>query len=178
MNAKSGTARTKAANSRWSCATAQMATRLPTTGKVRVLGLDVQLCPSRRFRCCSLGGESLHARRGVNSRGRSAVRLRVLAICQERGDDHDAGEHHEAGDGTKNEQQFAVHRAVHQAVRHSASLTWCPRARRAGACSGGGRGRGACQPLALELSHVGDDRPPVRRRESASGTRPSALSRS
>ena len=27
------------------------------------------------------------------------------------------------------------------------------------------RGRGACLPLALELSHVGDDRPPVRRRD-------------
>src|SRR5687767_12673114 len=27
--------------------------------------------------------------------------------------------------------------------------------------SGGGRARRACQPLALELSHIGDDRPPV-----------------
>jgi hypothetical protein len=35
MNAKIGTASTKAANSRWSCATAQMATRLPMTGTVR-----------------------------------------------------------------------------------------------------------------------------------------------
>jgi hypothetical protein len=85
----------------------------PDDGEGSVLGLDVLRCPSGRFRCCSLGGESLHARRGVNSRGRSAVRLGVLAVRQERGDDHDTGEHHDAGEGTKNEQQFAVHRAVH-----------------------------------------------------------------
>ena len=30
---------------------------------------------------------------------------------------------------------------------------------------GGAGARGACQPLALELSHVGDDRPPVRGRD-------------
>ena len=150
MNAKIGTARTNAANRRWSCATAQMATRLPTTGKVRVLGLDVRLCPSRRFRCCSLGGQSLRARRRVDGRGRSPVRLLVLAVRQERGDDHDAGEHHQTGDGTEHEQQFAVHHAVH----HVASLRGCR-----------GRARGACLPLALELSHVGDDRPPVRRRD-------------
>jgi hypothetical protein len=35
MNAKIGTARTKAAKRRWSCATAQMATRLPTYGTAR-----------------------------------------------------------------------------------------------------------------------------------------------
>jgi hypothetical protein len=35
MNAKIGTASTNAANSRWSWATDQIATRLPTMGKVR-----------------------------------------------------------------------------------------------------------------------------------------------
>jgi hypothetical protein len=35
QTAKMGTARTKAANSRWSCATIQMATRLPMTGNCR-----------------------------------------------------------------------------------------------------------------------------------------------
>src|SRR5262245_24354058 len=34
-----------------------------------------------------------------------------------------------------------------------------------GRWSGGGHGRGACQPHALELPHVGDDRPSVRRRD-------------
>ena len=35
INANSGTASTKAANSRWSWATTQIATRLPTLGKAR-----------------------------------------------------------------------------------------------------------------------------------------------
>ena len=100
----------------------------PDHGEPPVLGLRVGRRPRLRRRVGLLSDQSLRAGRGVNSRGRSAVRLLVLAVCQERGDDHDTGEHHDAGDGTKNEQQFAVHRAVHQAVRHGASLTWCSRA--------------------------------------------------
>src|SRR4029453_12325846 len=40
-----------------------------------------------------------------------------------------------------------------------------------------GRGRAACQALALELSHVGDDRPPVRRRDrpAVAGHQPSTV---
>src|SRR5688572_8077638 len=34
-----------------------------------------------------------------------------------------------------------------------------------GSCSGRGRGCGACLPLALEFSHEGHDRPPVRGRD-------------
>ena len=53
------------------------------------------------------------ARRRVDDRGRSPVRLPVLAVRQERRDEHDGAEHHQAGDGTEHEQQFAVHQAVH-----------------------------------------------------------------
>ena len=171
INAKIGTARTNAANRRWSCATAQMATRLPTTGKRRYSASTYGLALVRRFRCCALGLQSLRARRRVDDRGRSPVRLLVLAVGQERRDHHDGGEHHQTGDGTKHEQQFAVRYAVHPA----ASISVCPPAwppacppqalAEVEAVGGGGRTRGACLPIALEPSHVGDDRPPVRRRD-------------
>ena len=96
----------------------------PDDGKGPVLGLHVGLCPGLRLRVGLLGGQSLRAGRRVDGRGRSPVRLLVLAAHQRRRHPHDRDEHHEAGDGTENEQQFAVHRAVH----HVPSLTCCPRA--------------------------------------------------
>ena len=84
----------------------------PDDGEGSVLGLDVRLCPSRRFRCCALVGQSRRARRRVDDRGRSPVRLLVLAVRQERRDQHDGAEHHQTGDGTEHEQQFAVHRCA------------------------------------------------------------------
>ena len=88
----------------------------PDDGEAPVFGLDVRLGPSRRLRCGSLGLQSCRARSRVDDRGRSPVRLLVLAVRQERRDQHDAGEHHQTGDGTEHEQQFAVHAAVHYAV--------------------------------------------------------------
>jgi hypothetical protein len=95
----------------------------PDDGEGSVLGLGVRRCLSRCFRRCPLGGQSVHARRRFDDRGGSAVRLLVLAVRQERGDHQDGAEHHQTGDGTEQEHHFAVQRAVHQAVRHNASLT-------------------------------------------------------
>ena len=97
----------------------------PDDGKRPVLGLRVGLCPglalprrpSRRPVPAARGV-------GVDGRGRSPVRLPVFAAHERRGHPHGPGEHHEAGDGTEKDQQLAVHRAVHHAVRHGASLTW------------------------------------------------------
>jgi hypothetical protein len=95
----------------------------PHDGEPSVLGLDVRRCAGGGFRGGSLGFQSRRARRRVGDRGRSSVRLLVLAVGQERRDHHDADEHDQAGDGTEHEQQFAVQSAIHYAVRHDISLT-------------------------------------------------------
>ena len=145
----------------------------PNDGKSPVLGLLVDLCLGLRLRVDSLVCQSRGAGRWIHGRGRGAVRLLVLAVRQERGDQHNAGEYHHTGDGAEHEQQFAVHRAV----RHAASLTWCPPAcppelqrrrkleRRVPAVRAGALARRRRSPICP-------------REGSASGTRPSALSRS
>src|SRR5688572_25176649 len=57
-------------------------------------------------------------------------------------------------------------------VRRSASARGLARR----SLGGGGRGCDACLPLALELSHVGDDRPPVRGRNGPAVTSHQPLS--
>ena len=93
-----GTARTNAANSRWSCATTQMATRLPTTGKARVLSLLVGFV----LGLCGRGGRLVGRFRGLgrllDGRGSHEVGLFELAVPQGRGHRHGPREHHEAGD--------------------------------------------------------------------------------
>ena len=101
-----------------------------------VLGLLVGLRLGLVLRVRLLGGQSLRARRCVDGRGRRPVRLLVLAAHQQRRHPHDPGEHHEAGDGTEKDQQFAVHRAF--------ITPWRPPS-----LGARGRARGACQPLAL-----------------------------
>ena len=153
----------------------------PDDGEAPVLGLDVRLCPGRRFRCCSLGFQSRRARRRVDDRGRSPVRLLVLAVRQERRDQHDAGEHHQTGDGTEHEQQFAVRYAVHPA----ASISGCPRACRR--LAGAWRRREPRRRRAHSRRVPADRAGALARRRrsptcpqegSASGTRASALARS
>ena len=72
-----------------------------------VLGLHVGLGLGLGLRVGLLGGQSLRARRRVDGRGRRPVRLPVLA-CDHETDaiHHDHGEHHEAGDGTEQDQQL------------------------------------------------------------------------
>ena len=93
-------------------------------GKRPVLGLLVGLrlgCLAARGR---LGGQSRGAGRRVHGRGRGSGRLLVLAAHQPRGHLHRPGEHHEAGDGTEQDQQFAVHHGV---CRSSWRLRSCRR---------------------------------------------------
>src|SRR6185503_4219745 len=176
MKAKMGTASTNAANSRWSSATAQMATRLPTTGNVRY--------------SASARSAVTPASRGVASTAAVGTRYGSLysrfISC----------------DATKmtaaNINRPVTGPRMNSSFRFIApfmtpldtgppSLVDCGLVRRS--LSGGGCGRGTCrrgcgtcrcscgtrrcgtrqrgcsrcQPLALELSYVGDDRPPVGR---------------
>ena len=133
----------------------------PHDRKGAVLRLRVRLRLGLGLRVGLLGGQSPRARRGVDCRGRSPVRLAVLVVAHEdRRDPHDRDEHHDAGDGTENDQQFAVH--------HGVSLTcWWRRA------------RPRRSPAACARALARRRRSPICLREgSASGTRTSAPRRS
>ena len=97
----------------------------PNDGKGPVLRFLVDRRLGLRFRVGPLVNHACGTRRCVHGRRRGAVRLPVLAVRQERGNQHDRDEHHHAGDGTEHEQQFAVHCAVHPVV----SFRGCSRAR-------------------------------------------------
>ena len=100
----------------------------PDDGKGPILGFLVDLRLVPRLRVGPLVSQSRRAGRCVDGRGRSPVRVLVLAAHQLRRRPHHCAEHHEGGDGAQNELQFAVLREVLDAVGHVASLTWCPRA--------------------------------------------------
>src|SRR5688572_11572335 len=160
--AKIGTASTKAANRRWSCATAQMATRLPTTGKARysasTYGLALAAASAAAFSAASPPS------RGVTSTAAAGARYGSLYS------------------------RFVSNVAINTTtpnsttpttgLRRIGSLRFITRsqslhvrglARRpvrwilggGGSLGGGGQTLGACPPLARKLSHVGNDRPPV-----------------
>ena len=81
-------------------------------------------CLGLRLRVGLLGGLSL-ARGASASTVAAGARYGSLysRLTSDRGHLDGRREHHEAGDGTEKDQQLAVHRAVHHAVRHGASLT-------------------------------------------------------
>ncbi len=107
-----GTARTKAANSRCSWATTQMATRLPTTGNLRVLRLFV----GRRLELGFVLGVELLAGDAVrlHGLGRGLGGLLGLAARHGRGSPQRPRTHDEYGDETEKDHELTVH--------HGASL--------------------------------------------------------
>ncbi len=81
----------------------------PNDGERPVLRLLVGRRLGLFLRVGQLGGLSLRAGRGVDGRGRRAVRLPVLAAPKPRDHLDRPHEHDECGDGTEYDEQFAVH---------------------------------------------------------------------
>src|SRR5688572_1357062 len=168
--AKIGTARTNAANRRWSCATAQMATRLPTTGNARYSASTYGL--ARAAVSAAARSASRPAARGVGSAIATGARygsrysrfVRNVAISTT------------APNITRPVRGPSTNSSLRLAtpfILPPPSTVARGRGRRRGrgggrgrrSGRGGGRTRGAGLPVALELTHVGDDRPAIRRRD-------------
>src|SRR3954471_187176 len=168
MNAKIGTARTHAANRRWSCATDQMATRLPKMGNVRhstsTYGFARALVSSAVF---SVARPSA---RGVVSTAAAGARYGSLySWCTSLDAIHTAPTNIMMP--TTGPSRISILRFIAPFITPLVTvpaslgvrrrLSGGGRVRRS--CSGGGRACGTRQPLVLEVSYIGDDRPPVAR---------------
>ena len=81
----------------------------PDDGEGPVLSLLVGLGLGRFLGVGLFGGQSLDAGRGVDGHRRRAVGLLVLAAPKPRDHLNRPDEHHECGDGTEYDEQFAVH---------------------------------------------------------------------
>src|ERR671913_325464 len=150
MNAKRGTASTNAANRRWSCATDQIATRLPTRGKRRYSASTYGV--ARAVASASAFSAAMPSARGVASTLAAGARYGSLYS------------------------RLTSVDAIQTAPANIRSPATGPRSTRSlrliapfitpfvtvlPSIDGRGGACGAFQALAFEFSHVGDDRPPV-----------------
>src|SRR5918993_3513898 len=154
MNAKRGTASTNAANRRWSCATDQIATRLPTRGKRRYSASTYGV--ARAVASASAFSAAMPSARGVRSTAAEGARYGSL---YSRLTSVDAIQIAPA-----NITRPATGPRRTSTFRLSAPFM-TPFVMVSSSLDASGRALDSFQPLALELSHVGEDRPPVRRRD-------------
>src|SRR5688572_10956575 len=152
--AKIGTARTNAANRRWSCATAQIATRLPTTGNCRYSASTYGV--ARAAASAAARSASTPSARGVGSTAATGARY---------GSRYSRFVRNVAMNTTPaNMIRPVTGPSTNSSLRFETPFilpppSAVPRWRRR-SC-GRGRARVARLPIALKPSHVGDDRPSV-----------------
>src|SRR3954467_9548198 len=154
MNVNIGTARTNAANSRCSCATDQIAARLPTIGKARYCAstYGVALALTSAAACSA----ARPCARGVESTAASGARYASLySLRLSRSDAIHIAPTNIRIPAT-GPRRISTLRLI---APFSTPFVTVP------SSVLHGRARSARQPLAFELPHVGDDRPPVRRRD-------------
>src|SRR5688500_5754822 len=177
MNANSGTARTNAANSRWSCATDQMATRLPTTGKVRYsassYSFALALASVSAFSSASPAARGVEATVAARAPQGSLYSRRISheaiwttapnSTRTRTGPRRNCSLRVIAARPSLDVQRLFQRRRRRPAGRRgpNGGGSWSG----GGRLSGGGRAGGACQPILLHHSHVRDDCPAVRGRD-------------
>src|SRR5262245_13120075 len=164
MNANIGTARTNAANSRCSCATAQIATRLPTIGKRRYsasaygVALAAASSAARSAASPSTRGVGSTTATGARYGSRYSRFVRNVAISRT------APNITRPVMGPRRNNTFRFKPPLIRPFATLSPLLGCRRfARRS--FSGGRRRGSAGLPLAFEITDVGDDRPSVCRRD-------------
>src|SRR3954451_4578121 len=150
MNAKSGTARTNAANSRWSCATDQIATRLPMIGNVRYSASTYGRAFA--FASASACSAAMPCSRGVASTAADGARYGSLYSWLTSVDAIQMAPANIRRPATGPRRT----RTLRFIQPFATPLTTMPPS-----LDVRGRVGHALQPLAFELSDVGDDRPPV-----------------